>query len=321
MSIGNRRMFSRDIVESDAFMSLSDGAKVLYFYLCMNADDDGFCNCPRKIMTSCGAKDDDMKLLIAKKFILWFDGAGISVIKHWRIHNYIRKDRYCETKYRDLMRELYVDDSNIYSLRDAEKGAGGIPDGNRAVDKRLTDGIPSDNRPVDGRLTDGIPSDNRPVDGRLTDGIPSDNRPVDGRYTDRETSGIPTGSKTVDNRLPSGTQAVTVDGSIGGCLGKVSIVQGRVGEGSIDIENKNNNPFFLPIAEKNFSEKGENVENPVESEIDPGEGAVELWEGRVRKALANGYLDLAESYVRFAKYYHVEIDLEALKAEVTPDES
>lgn len=291
MSIGNRRMFSRDIVESDAFMSLSDGAKVLYFYLCMNADDDGFCNCPRKIMTSCGAKDDDMKLLIAKKFILWFDGAGISVIKHWRIHNYIRKDRYCETKYRDLMRELYVDDSNIYSLRDAEKGAGGIPDGNRAVDKRLTDGIPSDNRPVDGR------------------------------YTERETSGIPTGSKAVDKRLPSGTQAVTVDGSIGGCLGKVSIVQGRVGEGSIDIENKNNNPFFLPIAEKNFSEKGENVENPVESEIDPGEGAVELWEGRVRKALANGYLDLAESYVRFAKYYRVEIDLEALKAEVEPDES
>ncbi len=291
MSIGNRRMFSRDIVESDAFMSLSDGAKVLYFYLCMNADDDGFCNCPRKIMTSCGAKDDDMKLLIAKKFILWFDGAGISVIKHWRIHNYIRKDRYCETKYRDLMRELYVDDSNIYSLRDAEKGAGGIPDGNRAVDKRLTDGIPSDNRPVDGR------------------------------YTERLPSGIPTGSKTVDNRLPSGTQAVTVDGSIGGCLGKVSIVQGRVGEGSIDIENKNNNPFFLPIAEKNFSEKGENVENPVESEIDPGEGAVELWEGRVRKALANGYLDLAESYVRFAKYYRVEIDLETLKAEVEPDES
>ena len=290
MSIGNRRMFSRDIVESDAFMSLSDGAKVLYFYLCMNADDDGFCNCPRKIMTSCGAKDDDMKLLIAKKFILWFDGAGISVIKHWRIHNYIRKDRYCETKYRDLMRELYVDDSNIYSLRDAEKGAGGIPSDNRAVDKRLTDGIPSDNRAVDGR------------------------------YTERETSGIPTGSKAVDNRLPSGTQAVTVDGSIGGCIGKVSIVQGRVGESSINIDNKNNNPFFLPIAEKNFSEKGENVENPVESEIDPGEGAVELWEGRVRKALANGYLDLAESYVRFAKYYHVEIDLEALKAEVTPDE-
>nr|DAV04840.1 MAG TPA: replication initiator protein [Caudoviricetes sp.] len=305
MSIGNRRMFSRDIVESDAFMSLSDGAKVLYFYLCMNADDDGFCNCPRKIMTSCGAKDDDMKLLIAKKFILWFDGAGISVIKHWRIHNYIRKDRYCETKYRDLMRALYVDDSNIYSLRDAEKGAGGIPDGNRAVDKRLTDGIPSDNRPVDGRYT-----------VRETSGIP----PVDQVSTGRYPSGIPTGSKAVDNRLPSGTQAVTVDGSIGGCIGKVSIVQGRVGESSIDIDNKNNNPFFLPIAEKNFSEKGENVENPVESEIDPGEGAVELWEGRVRKALANGYLDLAESYVRFAKYYHVEIDLEALRAEVTPDE-
>lgn len=291
MSIGNRRMFSRDIVESDAFMSLSDGAKVLYFYLCMNADDDGFCNCPRKIMTSCGAKDDDMKLLIAKKFILWFDGAGISVIKHWRIHNYIRKDRYCETKYRELMRELYVDDSNIYSLRDAEKGAGGIPDDNRPVDKRYTD-----------RLTSGIPT-------------------VDQVSTERLPSGIPTGSKAVDNRLPSGTQAVTIDGSIGGCIGKVSIVQGRVGESSINIDNKNNNPSFLPIAEKNFSEKGENVENPVESEIDPGEGAVELWEGRVRKALANGYLDLAESYVRFAKYYHVEIDLEALKAEVEPDES
>lgn len=87
MSLRKGRMFNREIVESDTFMSLSDGAKVLYFYLCLNSDDNGFCNCPREIMTKCGAKDDDMRLLISKKFVSTFPDVGGVVINHWHIHN------------------------------------------------------------------------------------------------------------------------------------------------------------------------------------------------------------------------------------------
>ena len=114
----DKRMFSKEITESDAFPSLPDGAKVLYFYLNMNADDDGFCNSPRRVMDMVKAKDDDMKVLISKRFILWFDEAGVAVVKHWKIHNYISKDRYRETKYREIMAEIYLDDNKAYSMRE-----------------------------------------------------------------------------------------------------------------------------------------------------------------------------------------------------------
>ena len=73
-------------------------------------------------MKSCGASDDSMKLLIAKKFVLSFskEDRFILLIKHWRIHNYIQKDRRHETKYKELMRELYYDENNAYSLNPGE---------------------------------------------------------------------------------------------------------------------------------------------------------------------------------------------------------
>jgi hypothetical protein len=94
-------MFAKTIIDSDAFLDMSLSTQALYFHLAMRADDDGFINNPKKIMRMIGSSDDEMKILIAKQYIIPFD-SGIVVIRHWRIHNYIQKDRYhpsaCEEK-------------------------------------------------------------------------------------------------------------------------------------------------------------------------------------------------------------------------------
>lgn len=110
-------MFAKTIVLSDAFLDLPMSARCLYFTLGMLADDDGFVNAPRSIMRQCGASDDDMKLLIAKKFVLIFE-SGVIVIKHWRINNYLQKDRYNPTKYLEEKEQLTVDEKGSYHRQD-----------------------------------------------------------------------------------------------------------------------------------------------------------------------------------------------------------
>ena len=113
--MAERRMFAKTIIDSDAFLELPITAQLLYFHLSMRADDDGFCNKPRAIMNMIGAKNDDMKALRDNKFVIIFDN-GVTVIKHWRIHNYIRKDPYSETKYKFEKSTLYLDENNAYSV-------------------------------------------------------------------------------------------------------------------------------------------------------------------------------------------------------------
>lgn len=112
--MANKRMFSKQIVHSDAFMDMSQGTQLLYFYLAMDGDDDGFVSNPKKIMRMIGANDDDYKILIAKRFIIIFEN-GICVIKHWFIHNYIQSDRYHETKYLDQKKTLVLKENNSYT--------------------------------------------------------------------------------------------------------------------------------------------------------------------------------------------------------------
>ena len=114
--MANRRMFAKTIIDSDAFLDMPPSTQVLYFHLAMRADDDGFINNPKTIMRIVGAKDDDIKLLIAKRFIIPFE-SGVVVIKHWRIHNYIQKDRYTETKYIEEKNQLIINEKNAYSLK------------------------------------------------------------------------------------------------------------------------------------------------------------------------------------------------------------
>ena len=115
VGMAEKRMFTKKIVDSDAFLDMGLSAQALYFHLAMRADDEGFINNPKKIQRMIGASDDDMKLLIAKKFILVFD-SGIIVIKHWRMHNYIQSDRFHPTDYREERSQLMVKDNKAYSL-------------------------------------------------------------------------------------------------------------------------------------------------------------------------------------------------------------
>ena len=112
--MAERRMFAKAIIDSDAFLDMPLSAQSLYFHLSMRADDDGFVNNPKKIQRMIGASDDDCKLLIMKRFILAFE-SGVIVIKHWRIHNYIQKDRYKETLYKEEKAELALDEKNAYT--------------------------------------------------------------------------------------------------------------------------------------------------------------------------------------------------------------
>lgn len=112
--MAERRMFAKTIVDSDAFLDMPLSAQALYFHLSMRADDDGFVNNPKKIQRMIGASDDDCKLLVFKRFILTFE-SGVIVIKHWRIHNYIQKDRYKETLYKEEKQQLAIDEKNAYT--------------------------------------------------------------------------------------------------------------------------------------------------------------------------------------------------------------
>ena len=118
--MAERRMFAKTIIDSDAFLDMPLSTQALYFHLAMRADDDGFINNPKKIQRMIGGSDDDLKLLIAKNFIIPFE-TGIVVIKHWKIHNYIRNDRYKETVYQDEKSMLELKDNKAYTV--------GIPDG------------------------------------------------------------------------------------------------------------------------------------------------------------------------------------------------
>lgn len=112
--MAERRMFAKTIIDSDAFLDMPLSAQVLYFHLSMRGDDEGFVNNPRKIQRMIGASDDDAKILVAKKFIIPFE-SGVVVIKHWKIHNYIRNDRLVETKYKEERSLLALDENGAYT--------------------------------------------------------------------------------------------------------------------------------------------------------------------------------------------------------------
>lgn len=155
--MAERRMFAKTIIDSDAFTDMPLSTQALYFHLSMRADDDGFINNPKKIQRMIGASDDDLKVLVMKRFIIPFE-SGIVVIKHWKIHNYIRNDRYKETVY---LREKEM-------LETKENGS--YTECQTMADTLDTNGLPSDNHLVDKWETDGIPSGSQVVSKRYPSG-------------------------------------------------------------------------------------------------------------------------------------------------------
>ena len=111
-------MFTQKIIDSDAFLDMPLSTQALYFHLNMRADDDGFINNPKRIQRTIGASDDDLKLLIAKRFVICFE-SGVIVIKHWRMHNTLRKDRYNPTTYQEELALLEVKNNSAYTEKES----------------------------------------------------------------------------------------------------------------------------------------------------------------------------------------------------------
>lgn len=128
--MAERRMFAKTIIDSDAFLDMPLSTQVLYFHLSMRADDDGFVNNPKKIQRMIGCTDDDLRILIVKRFVLTFD-SGVIVIKHWRLHNTLRKDRYKPTIYQEEFKKLFLKKDGGYTEV--------FPDGCHVVARRLPD--------------------------------------------------------------------------------------------------------------------------------------------------------------------------------------
>ena len=140
--MADKRMFSSKIIDSDAFIDMSPMARLLYFNLSIHADDDGFTNSVRREMKIVGASDSDLDELISKRFVIRFD-SGVVAIKHWRINNTIRSDRYKATTYTDEKSLLAIEPNGAYTRKS----------------DNLSDGIPTDNQTD----TSSIPTDNQCV--------------------------------------------------------------------------------------------------------------------------------------------------------------
>ena len=126
--MAERRMFTQKVTEADNFTTLPPTTQCLYFHLCMNADDDGFSNKIRQAMFNAHADQNDFEMLVNKRFIIPFD-SGVIVIKHWRMHNYIRNDRYHETSYVEEKSQLLLKENGVYTESVDKVDTIGIPNG------------------------------------------------------------------------------------------------------------------------------------------------------------------------------------------------
>lgn len=125
--MANRRMISLKVVDTDLFLDMPITSRLLYYDLNIRADDDGFVASPKKIQRMIGCSDDDMKMLIAKKFIIPFEN-GICVIRHWRVHNYIQKDRYTPTMYK-YEKNMLESENGVYYISEQHMDTKCIQDG------------------------------------------------------------------------------------------------------------------------------------------------------------------------------------------------
>jgi len=113
--MAQRRMFNKAVTNNDNFLEMPASSQNLYFHLSMNADDDGFIDNWKSIIRMIGAKEDDLKILITKQFILPFE-SGVIVIRHWRLNNYLQKDRLNPTIYQEELSKLSIEKDNVYEM-------------------------------------------------------------------------------------------------------------------------------------------------------------------------------------------------------------
>lgn len=138
--MAEKRMYSKRITDSDAFIEMSAAAQALYFHLNQSADDDGFNNQVQMAMWKSHASIDDLKILMAKNFIIRFE-SGVIVIKHWRIHNTLRKDRYTPTNFQEELAMLGVKENESYTLNGCHLVAKRLPQNSIEEDSIEEDSI------------------------------------------------------------------------------------------------------------------------------------------------------------------------------------
>ena len=112
--MAKKRMFSLSVVDTDWFLDLPLSTQALYFHLSMRADDDGFVDSPKSVLRKIGASNNDLDLLLAKRYLLQFEN-GVIVIKHWRMNNTIRNDRYEPTRFQDELKSLTIKENKSYT--------------------------------------------------------------------------------------------------------------------------------------------------------------------------------------------------------------
>lgn len=138
--MAEKRMFTKKITDDDNFLSLSASAQALYFHLNQGADDDGFCNQVQLAMWKAHASIDDLKVLMAKSYVIRFE-SGVIVIKHWRMHNTLRKDRYTPTSFQEELKMLGIKDNGAYTLNTGgcQAVADWLPDGCHSIEENSID--------------------------------------------------------------------------------------------------------------------------------------------------------------------------------------
>lgn len=149
--MAQRRMFNKTVTNNDNFLEMPDSSQNLYFHLSMNADDDGFVDNWKSIMRMTGHKEDDLKVLVSKQYVIPFE-SGVIVIRHWRLNNYLRNDRFTPSNYKDEMSKLVLDENLVYQME-----TNGIPLGNPdkiRLDKNRLDNKETKNYFEDEKLND-----------------------------------------------------------------------------------------------------------------------------------------------------------------------
>jgi len=126
--MAERRMFTKKVTDDDNFMSLSSSAQALYLHLSMSADDDGFCNQVNLAMFKAHASVQDLEALLTKRYVYQFEN-GVIVIKHWRMANALRKDRYTPTAFQEELAQLQIKPNGSYTMSGDGMVAAWLPDG------------------------------------------------------------------------------------------------------------------------------------------------------------------------------------------------
>lgn len=153
--MADRRMFHKNVVESDAFLDMPTSAQALYFHIGMYADDDGFVNGPRRIARLIGASNEDLQLLIDNRFLLAFAN-GVVIIKHWRMANSLKNDRVKMPQYPELAAGIYIKENRSYTDHPAAGSVSLLEYKQRYMEsKRNPNGFPSEGKRAEGNRTEG----------------------------------------------------------------------------------------------------------------------------------------------------------------------